>query len=87
MRDAETHRRWASKLPLNRDTGDPDYLSDWYWQQCGGCAFYRALSGQLGEDWGACANPASPFDARLMFEHDGCEAFEQAGPDSDASFR
>ncbi|NJL56120.1 hypothetical protein HC928_13770 [bacterium] len=35
-----------------------------------------AIRGQLGMDWGVCANPASPRASLLTFEHQGCQAFE-----------
>lgn len=81
----EIHRHWAEVLRSNRDTGDPTYREEWYLEQCGGCRHWVPLGGALGEDWGACSNPASPFDGRVMFEHDGCEWFE-ADEDDDAPF-
>mgnify|MGYP001612048497 FL=1 len=38
--------------------------------QCGGCRFFLALDG----DYGICANAASRYDGRIVFEHIGCEA-------------
>jgi hypothetical protein len=43
--------------------------------QCGGCRFWIALCGQIGNDSGACTNVEAAFDGRVRFEHDGCEAF------------
>ncbi|WP_431919576.1 DUF3027 domain-containing protein [Nonomuraea jabiensis] len=71
------HRRWIAER--HRRTEDPDYREQWYSEQCGSCRFWLPLSGELGRDYGACANPASSFDGRVRFEHDGCEAFEEAG--------
>ncbi|NRQ38597.1 DUF3027 domain-containing protein [Nonomuraea sp. NN258] len=71
------HRRWVAER--HRRTEDPDYREEWYYEQCGSCRFWLPLSGELGRDYGACANPASPFDGRVRFEHDGCEAFQEAG--------
>jgi hypothetical protein len=34
--------------------------------------------GALGSDYGACINRESRFDGRVMFEHDGCAAFDEA---------
>ncbi len=34
------------------------------------------LAGDLGMDWGVCANPRSPRAGLLTFEHQGCEFFE-----------
>lgn len=42
-------------------------LDDEY--QCGGCRFFAAT----GMDYGICANPASPLDGSITFEHGGCE--------------
>ncbi|MER7892562.1 DUF3027 domain-containing protein [Micromonospora sp. NPDC094482] len=67
------HQRWIKQR--NRDTVDPAYPEAWYDEQCGGCRFWIPLDGELGHDYGACTNPASPFDGRVRFEHDGCAAF------------
>jgi hypothetical protein len=64
---------------LNRRMDSPDYRDEWYGEQCLHCRFYVPLDGPLGEDYGACTNAVSPFDGRVMFEHDGCEAFDAAG--------
>ncbi|GLX23462.1 DUF3027 domain-containing protein [Streptomyces lavendulae] len=67
------HARWLRLL--NRSTGEPGYRDEWYWEQCGGCRFWIALNGELGQDWGACTNARSAFDGRLRYEHDGCKSF------------
>jgi len=67
------HQRWIKQR--NRDTADPTYPETWYDEQCGGCRFWIPLDGELGHDYGACTNPASTFDGRVRFEHDGCAAF------------
>jgi len=62
---------------------DPDY------EPCGkaerdgpdcscGCRYFAKLSGNLGNDWGVCANPDSPRAGLLTFEHQGCSAFESS---------
>jgi hypothetical protein len=71
---AETHRRWRQRR--HRRQEDPGYQEEWWGQQCGHCRFWIPLSGVLGSDYGACTNPASPFDGCIMFEHDGCEFFQ-----------
>jgi hypothetical protein len=38
-----------------------------------------AAIGDMGLDYGACTNSASPLDGRVVFEHDGCDAFADAG--------
>jgi hypothetical protein len=43
------------------------------------CEFWVPLAGQWGLDYGACANPRSPFDGRVRFEHDGCEEYSEGG--------
>ena len=73
----EAHRRWVSALNRTNDEAAPGYRESWSWEQCGGCIHWLPLAGTLGTDWGACSNPASPFDRRAMFEHDGCEQFEE----------
>lgn len=70
----QCHNRWM--LRRNRVQTSPSYQDDWYGQQCGGCRFYVPLSGPLGEDYGGCTNAKSAFDKQLMFEHDGCPAYE-----------
>ncbi|MCO8273999.1 DUF3027 domain-containing protein [Actinoplanes sp. TRM 88003] len=67
------HHRWVKER--HRVTGDPDYPEHWYDEQCGGCAFWIALHGRLGADYGVCSNPVSAFDARVRFEYDGCDAY------------
>lgn len=66
-----THERWMRRR--HRKQEDASYKDAWYSEQCGGCAFFIPLSGPLADDYGGCANPESPFDKRVMFEHDGCE--------------
>lgn len=41
-----------------------------------GCRHFIPLAGRLGNDWGVCANPASPRGGLLTFEHQGCPEFE-----------
>ena len=76
--EGRIHARWAKLLPANRDSGDPTYKEEWYSTQCGGCRHWIALAGALGSDWGVCSGASSPFDGKLMFEHDGCEVFEES---------
>ncbi|WP_449346118.1 DUF3027 domain-containing protein [Streptomyces xanthochromogenes] len=52
-----------------------DYRDEWFDEQCGGCRFLIALSGELGLDWGACTHADSQFDGHVRFEHDGCGHF------------
>lgn len=76
-RHRSIHERW--RRSKNRDRDDPSFRDEWYGEQCGACRHYVPLSGHLGGDYGACTNEASPCDRRVMFEHDGCEAFEAGG--------
>ncbi|HEV3456447.1 MAG TPA: DUF3027 domain-containing protein [Thermoanaerobaculia bacterium] len=60
--------------------GKPEHHADetgGHCLQCGGCRFYVPLDGKLGGDWGACSNPASEYDARVVFEHWTCKEFRQ----------
>jgi DUF3027 family protein len=75
----ETHERWVTRV--HRDMADAGYRDEWYAEQCGGCRFWLALMGVLGDDYGACSNPDSPFDGTVRFEHDGCEAFTPVSDD------
>ena len=72
----QCHNRWLNYV--NRDISSPDYRVEWSLQQCGGCRFFIPLEGVLGNDWGGCTNTLSEFDKRIMFEHDGCDAFDPA---------
>ncbi|MFS8105241.1 DUF3027 domain-containing protein [Lentzea alba] len=72
----EIHERWVRRR--NRDTGDPAYRDEWYDQQCGGCRNWIPVTGALGSDYGVCAGAKSQFDGTVRFEHDGCDAFEDA---------
>jgi hypothetical protein len=69
----ESHSRWMKRL--NRNTASPDYKDEWYSEQCYACQYYMHIDGYLRTDWGVCSHPESPFDGKLMFEHDGCEYF------------
>jgi hypothetical protein len=50
-----------------------------------GCKHFLKLAGQLGFDWGVCANAKSPRCGLLTFEHQGCAEFEAAERQSRAS--
>ena len=41
-----------------------------------GCRHFLPLAGELGCDWGVCANLAGPRSGLLTFEHQGCPQFE-----------
>lgn len=71
--DDEPHRRassarWKDKRPERKPSIG----------QCLFCRYYIPLAGPLGEDWGVCSNAVSPFDAQLMFEHEGCDQYSPA---------
>lgn len=68
--------RWLRRR--NRVHQSDDYQDEWCAQQCLQCRHRVPLTGPIGTDWGACANPASPSDGLARFEHDGCDAFEAA---------
>ena len=72
----ECHERWIARL--HRRMNDPRYHDEWYAEQCGACQYFVPLTGAFINDWGACTNPASPFDGRVMFEHDGCDQFSES---------
>lgn len=60
----------------DRDTAEP--CADC---SCG-CRHFIPLEGELGNDWGVCANTNSPRAGLLTFEHQGCPQFEsEAGPE------
>ena len=73
----KTHERWMNgKAPRNRTMGTEEYQANfekWVTQQCFDCQFYIPVAGEMGMDWGVCSHPDSPFDAKLMFGHDGCD--------------
>ncbi|MET8701153.1 DUF3027 domain-containing protein [Kitasatospora sp. NPDC004723] len=71
------HDRWIGGR--NRRTEDPEYREEWYGEQCGFCRYWFPLAGELGLDYGACANGRSKLDGTVRFEHDGCEAFDHSG--------
>lgn len=75
--DARLHDRWMA-LRHRRQESDT-YRDEWWAEQCGAYRWWRPLSGPLGFDFGACTNESSAFDARVRFEHDGCEVFEASG--------
>ena len=54
----------------DRDTAEPS-------EDCScGCRHFIPLAGELGNDWGICANAKSPRAGLLTFEHQGCPQFE-----------
>lgn len=75
----ETHYRWVELVGTNHNRRDVNEEANE--RPCVLCEFYIELTGSLGNDWGVCSNADSPFDARLMFEHDGCEYFRRAALD------
>jgi hypothetical protein len=40
------------------------------------CRHFVKLAGDVGEEWGVCANPRSARAGLLTFEHQGCSEFE-----------
>ena len=81
----ECHRRWLALR--NRKMEESGYQDDWYSQQCGACRYWIPLDGVMGNDYGGCTNGRSAFDKHLMFEHDGCDAFDPAGEWADDASR
>jgi hypothetical protein len=79
------HERWTQVL--NRRKGASNYRDEWNGEQCGACQYYVPLRGELGADWGACTNAASPFDRKVMFEHDGCNYFTAAVDEGENPFK
>jgi hypothetical protein len=51
----------------------------------GSCRWFHKLAGLRGQDWGVCANPASPRAGLLTFEHQGCPHFEEDTRERDHS--
>jgi hypothetical protein len=41
-----------------------------------GCRHFLKLAGDVGEEWGVCANPVSERAGLLTYEHQGCPEFE-----------
>jgi DNA-directed RNA polymerase subunit H (RpoH/RPB5) len=41
-----------------------------------GCRHFVKLAGDVGKEWGVCANPESARAGLLTFEHQGCPEFE-----------
>ncbi|MEV4413172.1 DUF3027 domain-containing protein [Catellatospora sp. NPDC049609] len=69
------HARWTGRH--NRRTGQDGYADAWHDEQCGGCRYWIALQGTIGQDYGACTHARSAFDGRVRFEHDGCAEFTE----------
>ena len=81
-----THERWCQKGRASSSLKPGTQEHEMYEQgkQCGGCAFYLTLDGDLGMDWGACACPKSPHDGTTVFEHFTCLHHEyRPDPDED----
>jgi Uncharacterised protein family (UPF0158) len=69
--------RIVKKLPSDfQPYGERDRDKD-YGPDCScGCVHFVKLEGELGYDWGVCANPKSPRAGLLTFEHMGCPEFQ-----------
>ena len=69
-----THERWCAKGQASSSIkpGTKEYEMYENGKQCGSCAFYLSVDGDLGMDWGVCANPKSVQDSRAVFEHFTC---------------
>jgi len=81
-----THERWCDKGRASSfpKPGTKEYEMYEQGNQCGGCAFYIALTSDLGFDWGVCANSKSPHDGMAVFEHFTCVHHEQRhSPEND----
>lgn len=64
---------WGRRDRHNRDADGRERFGN----DCSmGCRWYAPLDGDLGGDWGVCANPASRRAGLLTFEHQGCDEFE-----------
>ena len=61
--------------PYGKRSRDEDWGPDC---SCG-CRYFAKITGELGYDWGVCANPKSPRAGLLTFEHMGCKEFEGDG--------
>lgn len=82
--DGDKHGRFG---PWPATFGDYDEATDTpthqpdegqgYCLQCGGCRYYMPVPGRLGMDWGACSNPRSEYDARMVFEHWTCRVYRR----------
>lgn len=83
LHTSQASDRWGLKYQHNRRSGEEGYKTEWYFEQCFACQYYILLQGHLSTDWGVCSHPESPFDGRLMFEHDGCEYFSRMDEDDD----
>lgn len=46
-------------------------------RECGACRYWLPVVGLLLDTFGACSNPASPFDRTVQSARDGCGAFAQ----------
>ncbi|EDY19118.1 hypothetical protein CfE428DRAFT_3295 [Chthoniobacter flavus Ellin428] len=71
----------CQKLPSDfRPYGERDRATAESPADCSsGCIHFLPLDGELGMDWGVCANRKSPRAGLLTFEHQGCPEFEAEG--------
>ncbi len=68
---AQCERRWSE---ATKRSPAPAVRS------CAACRYFVPSAGDFTEDWGACSNPVSPCDRRLMAGLEGCADFA-AGAD------
>ncbi len=74
------HDRWIMRRHnLSPETDDETLPASWFASQCGGCRFYLPLTGLFASDWGVCSQETSVKDGQVVFEHDGCDQFSDAG--------
>jgi hypothetical protein len=70
------HERWCEMGQATPKEGTKEYALYEEGKQCGGCAFFIALTSDLGMDWGVCGNPKSKNDGKVIFEHSTCLHYE-----------
>ena len=74
----DCHERWIRRKNRRWPDREEDIPDAWMVEQCGQCRYFIPVEGPLSTDWGVCSHAKSPFDGRVMFEHDGCDHYTGA---------
>jgi len=77
--DSCHERRIQRRQNLAPDADFDTLPPSWFADQCGGCRYFIPMTGLFSSDWGVCSQRTAVKDGQVVFEHDGCDQFEDAG--------
>lgn len=78
--DNFVHAHLLKVVPKRDDDYNPFGKKEKVHMDCScGCSYFLKIAGDLGDDWGVCANSKSHRCGLLTFEHQGCMEFSNHG--------